>query len=219
MSRHPQRPQVREAVFAHIELVNGCHHFAALEPRGKWISSCVADAFGIELLTYAHNYADIIGKRAQFIFEDGILTEIRSVEGYTADQILAAKLRQTLRLSPFDPLPAPSESSVFQIGYGAHKRWHDCFRQRHKRGKLALASDGHITYLVQDLGVIELATPIWLGQLPLDTSGLCTDDMILAFEQRCHDYGNIARRTMPAPWEIPVLDTRPRFKASPPLTL
>ena len=222
MSRYPQQPQVREAVFAHIELVNGCHHFAALDAKRQWISSCVVDAYGIELLTYANNPADIIGKRAQFVFEGGVLTEIRSVEGYTADQVLAVKQRQTLRLSSLDRELTPNERTVGKIGYGAHKWWHDCFRQRekrHKPGKLALANDEHMTYLIQNLEAIEVAIPIWLGKLPVATSGLGTDDKILAFEQRCHDYGNIARRVPLAPWEIPALDTRPRFEATPPLTL
>lgn len=52
MSHYPQHPQIREAVFTNIALVNGCHHFAALDASGEWINSCIADAFGIELLTY-----------------------------------------------------------------------------------------------------------------------------------------------------------------------
>ena len=222
MSNYPQN---REAAFANIELVNGCHHFAALDVSGEWINSCIADAYGIELISYADDYADIIGKRAQFVFEDGVLNEIRSVEGYTADQILAVKLRQTLRLSPLDWKLMPIELAIGRIMYGTHKSWHDRFRRRntrHKQGKLALTSVGHITYLVQDLGVVELATPIWLGQLgqlPADIAELDTDDKVLVFEQRCHDLGNIARSDPNSLWVPPTLDTRPRLEATPPLTL
>jgi hypothetical protein len=222
MSRHSQHHQVREAVFAKIALVNGCHHFAALEPRGEWINSCVADAYGIELITYANNYTDVIGKHAQFAFEGGVLTEIRSVEGYTADQILAVKLRQTMRLSPLDRQLTPVERAAGKIGYGAHKWWHNRFHDqnsRHRPGKLALAHGEHITYLVQSFGAIELATPIWLGQLPAHTSELDADDKILAFEQRCHEFGSIARRNPSSQWKAPLLDTRPSLVATQPLTL
>jgi hypothetical protein len=203
-------PRIVEGRFAHMEERAGCHQFSALDGNNEWIVSCERDAYAVMIVTYADSYQDILGRCAQFVFHaDTPWPEIRSVEGYTAQEIHAVKARETLRLSPLDKAPTG-------LSYGQHDLWHDNLRKqlgnKHKPGHLALAFDGrHTVYLVTLVGSLEFAVPIWLGRydtIPMGYHALDTDEKIIAFEQRCHDLGGIARRDAQMdPWHPPALAT------------
>jgi hypothetical protein len=208
---HQNGPRIVEARFAHIEQRAGCNQFSALDGNNEWISSCEPDTYAVMLVTYAESYQDILGRRAQFIFhEEAPWPEIRSVEGFTAQEIHALKARETLRLSPLE------KHAQSGLNYGQYALWHDNLRKqlgnKHKPGRLALAFDyRHTVYLVTVVGSLEFAVPIWLGRndtIPMGDHALDTDEKIIAFEQRCHDRGGIARRdAQSSPWQPPALAT------------
>lgn len=149
-----------------------------------------------------------MGKAARFhCNRDGSLFDSRSVEGHTAQQVHGIKVRESIRPSVTE---LPPQGCFLRFGVleelnrGKRKSDHRRFAITHG------AAD--MLHLEHCLGPVEYATPIFLARLnkmPLVSGLLDTDEEVLAFEQRCHDLGNVYRHDGLIPWELPSLSAIP----------
>lgn len=202
----------KEGIFYHAAIAEGCLHFSATLEDGEVVNDCSHESYALQVVTYAKHFLDIVGKKAQFCFDaEGVLTDIRSVEGYTAEQLVTIMLRTAIRLSPTE---ARCEKNLcYGIVEHINKRFPG---KRSARDRLSsvIAFDpaSQITYLVTSVGAVEFAVPIFLGVVEgfgHNYDHLDTIEKVVAFEQRCHDLGNVARRDRQTPLQLPSLDVVP----------
>jgi hypothetical protein len=189
-----------------LELAPGCHKLTVVDEEGKEHYGCTGDAYPLILITYTGGVDDIFGKQIEFTLnEQELIRETRSIEGYSAEQILEAMENRTRFL---DPVTGTIPGVTHHIIRKHNERIR---RKADKRTNLLTyvpaLGKGPAYHFVVEHGLFETATLVWLGAWPCSLPMPETDADTITTVAHLRNLGGIARAGIVPPKgpEVPAL--------------